>query len=900
MLSIQAIGGIDRADYYLDLAREDYYLEGGEPIGRWFGEGAQDLNLPATVDAESLKALLEGFAPPGAISSNPRRAPSTPRRAPGAPLVQNAGEPNRQPGWDLTFSAPKSVSTLWAVSDERLRNEIGQAHEAAVKAALNWIQDSCVYTRRGKEGKERERVGMVCALFDHSTSRLLDPQLHTHCLLVNIGTRTDGTVGAIMTRLVYLSKMAGGALYRAELAAQLEKRLEIALTRERNWFEIQGVPPDLIRTFSKRRQEILSFLDKHGYYGAKASAYATLSTRSAKALIPRQTLLAGWQEIAQRNFFTFERARRLCRSMSARLTPPEKLAHEQALAALEAITWNQSHFARRDVIRYVAEAGIARGVDADLVIEATDKILQSEHVVVLNDVKDERRYTTPEMLALEKHLISMAEATKQDARHVIPESRLAGPTSGRGWLWQKRDPLKPQQHEALKKICSAPGSIQVVDGLAGTGKTSLLAAAREVWESEGYTVLGAALAGKAARELSSGAGIASETLTWRLLQLSPTFAQTWKHHAIQLWRAARGWPTYAPERLELSERSILVLDEASMIGTRQLAEVIEIVSKAGAKLVLVGDKGQLPAIEAGGPFAYLGKMLKAAKLTQIQRQKQLWGRGVVEDVAMGNIEEALMPLMERGLLTIVDDPLLAQKSLVQEWNSNRTRDLKETLVLTSTNHEAAQINQQVQALRREMGEVGWRHVRVGEQTLREGDRILFTRNAKPLSVNNGTLGTISHIEMVSRKIHIKLDDERKVMVPLKYYSDLTLGYAVTTHRAQGATVDKAFVLINPTMLDRESLYVQLSRARHETHVFCDKVTAGKDGIEELIRGGERSRAKDLAIEHLPKPKKSRAPEHAQRGAPEESAPNLTKRDQGAISGEETRSTKQDKAMSPDL
>lgn len=228
----------DRGDYYLDLAAEDYYLKGGEPPGKWHGKGAKSLSLGCEVKAKELKNLLRGYS------------------VDGQKLVQNAGKENRQSGWDLTFSAPKSVSVAWSQSDSKQRKAFQDAHSKAVKRALEFIENEAILTRRGKGGEQKERAKVAIATFEHGTSRAHDPALHTHALVLNLALREDRTTGTIESRGIYQHKMAAGAIYRAELARLIEtdERLGLIAEKKRSWFELKGVDKGLIDEFSKRRK----------------------------------------------------------------------------------------------------------------------------------------------------------------------------------------------------------------------------------------------------------------------------------------------------------------------------------------------------------------------------------------------------------------------------------------------------------------------------------------------------------------------------------------------------------------------------------------------------------------------------------------------------------------------
>ena len=245
MLSIAQMSGAGQGDYYLNLAQEDYYTKGGEPPGEWFGEGAKAQGLAGEVEASALRNLLQGYSPEGHET-----------------LVQNARKENRQSGWDLTFSAPKSVSVVWSQADNETRSAIEKAHKEAVHSALSYLEKEAGVTRRGSGGYEKENAKLTFAVFEHGTSRAQDPALHSHALLINAGLRADGSTGTIESRGVYQHKMAAGALYRAELSYQLEQSLGLVSEKKGRAFELTGVSKELQKEFSTRRQEIEQHLSE--------------------------------------------------------------------------------------------------------------------------------------------------------------------------------------------------------------------------------------------------------------------------------------------------------------------------------------------------------------------------------------------------------------------------------------------------------------------------------------------------------------------------------------------------------------------------------------------------------------------------------------------------------------
>lgn len=802
MLSIGAMAGA-QGDYYVHLAREDYYLDGGEPPGKWLGTGAEKLGLRGTVDGDELRHLLRGFSADGNHG-----------------LIKNAGSDRHQPGWDLTFSAPKSVSVLWSQAGAETRKAIQQAHAIAVKEALTYLEETAGFTRRGRGGRTHEPAGLLIATFEHGTSRAIDPQLHTHCLVLNLATRADNTTGTVLSKPLYEHKMAAGALYRAELASQLERQLGVICERTKSWFEIAGIPKALLEFFSKRRAAIEEKLSASGMETASAAAFAALATREPKDLVaPRSELFRQWHEGGRENGFGEAQAKAIMGR-----APERDRTKEMAQAFREAlgkITASQSHFSEKDFIRYVAEASQGRGLDARLIRGwAKYDLEHSPEVVRLGTAKGEKRYTTVEMMTLEKELLKTAERLKTDTSHKVRAATVKA-------VIAKRGKMNPEQRAAIEHATRSPGRVQVISGIAGTGKTYMLGACREAWERDGFNVVGTALAGKAARELESHAGIKSDTLAKRLWDLDND-------------DQGKG------NRFRIDSRTIMVLDEAGMVGTRQMEQLIKAVDRGGGKLVLVGDAGQLQAIEAGGAFAALGRRLGQAELTEIIRQSEEWARESVHEMRRGDSALALKRFAEHGLLSVSKNRDEAIRALVADWEKHSLGDPKDSLIFVGTNLEATKINRLCQAARigrkktaRQAG------VQVGSETIYPGDRVLCTRKGRAYGVENGDVGTAIHVDGMRGIITLQLDRQETVSLPIQEYENLRLGYAVTTHKGQGATVGRAYILAGGSMQDREISYVQASRARHETRLYTDESEAGAK-LHDLVRQMSKSRAKTLA------------------------------------------------------
>ena len=788
-----------QASYYLGLAREDYYLEGGEPPGIWFGKGAERLGLADQVEPNHLYNLFDGLSPDGSRS-----------------LIQNQrhdGKAEHRPGWDLTFSASKSVSVLWSQSSEETRRRIQAVHDRAVRAALRYLEDTATSTRRGKRGERLEKVGLVVATFEHSTSRALDPQLHTHALAMNLSVRDDGTTGTLSSLELFLSKMAAGALYRVEFAYGLQCELALLLRRERSWFEVGGVSEDLVKCFSKRREEIESALAATGLSSAEASAVAALQTRSAKQGASRAELFSDWRKEGASHGWSETEAQRLLGQPLERIDATWEIA-EACSRASGRLTQNEAFFAERDFVRHVAEEAQCRSLSAYDVLEGASHYLRaSPDIVRLGEHRGEERFSTVEMVELEGRLLRSAQALHADERHQLRAQTLIETFSRDG-------SLSEEQLKAVWHVGAESGAIAVVSGMAGTGKTRMLEMARKAWEAEGFEVKGATLAARAAKELSQGAGIGSQTIAKLLLDLGQG-------------------------RASLGPKTVLVVDEAGMVATPDMARLLDACERAGSKLVLVGDERQLQPIGPGAPFKELGVRHGRCELREVRRQTEEWAREAVADMADGCALAALKAFAERGLVIVGDTRAEAMLELVRKWSQDGGRP-EDALILAGTRGEAKALNRHVQGQRRGAGELGEPSVAVDGERIHLNDRVMFTKNRRGLGVENGARGTVCHVSGDGSRLGVRLDSGDRITVDTEAFPHLTLGYASTTHKAQGATVQRAYVLGGGAMQGRELAYVQASRARVETTFFATVAETGDD-VAQLAREMSRSRQKDMAI-----------------------------------------------------
>jgi Ti-type conjugative transfer relaxase TraA len=782
MLSVKPLGmaGSGVEEYYEHLAQDDYYENGGEPPGQWQGKLAGELYLFGKVRHGQLGQMFRGLHP-----------------LTGETLAANAGSQHKA-GWDLTFSAPKSVSIAWAFSDDDARRAIEVAHDRAVSAALAYLE------QRAFNSRDREQFGqpikaILAATYQHGTSRELDPQLHTHAAVANMGMRADGTYCALDFDTRY--KMAGGAIYRAELAAQL-MQLGYAVERDASSFKIVGVSQAVCDVFSKRRSQIVERLQQTGYSSAKAASFAALDTRQTKELTDRQSLFKAWQKEAK------------FAGIDLDVLTGQHLCHlEQGIRTassididlvLKELTTQSSTFTRMQFEAAIAveSQGLMNGKQVEQLVKATVAAKVHEQgkfgMVRLQEFarheessrRQTERFTTREMLEIEKAIVDQALGRQHEQSHVVTCEEAQ----------RKYSSLSAEQSNALTHITQEPGAVKAVRGLAGTGKSYMLRAAKESWESAHFTITGAALAGKAAQSLEDGSGIRSQTLHSLIDELS------------------KG-------KKVLSSKDVVVIDEAGMIGSRQLHDLMSHIHQAGAKAVLVGDPLQLQPIDAGGIFRALSDKLGYASLTDIRRQQSEADRTMIHDLIDGRSENVLKSLADRGMLVSVA-PENVYSVIIDQWAQELNPDaMHQSLILAGTKADVYKVNM---LARESLAQQQRLHSEVlvtteqGDRTLAVGERILFTRNSRSLGVKNGETGTLNKWELDRSgnvRLAIDTDNGKNVSINLSEYGHIDYGYALSVHKAQGQTVDKVYLLVSEIMTDREWAYVGASRHREQLRVY---------------------------------------------------------------------------------
>jgi conjugative relaxase-like TrwC/TraI family protein len=788
---------VGREEYYTRELAVDHeaYLSGhGESPGRWYGAGATSLGLQGEASLAGFQRMFEG------------RDPDTGEFL-GRPHVKGA-----VPAFDVVLRPTKSVSVVYGLGDPATGRAVLEAHHAGVREAVAYL-DEHLGTRRGHAGVQHvSGQGLLAVGFDHRTSRAEDPLLHTHLVVANRVQGPDGRWTALDGRDLYRHRLAADAIYRATYQRELVRTLGVEWTAAdvHGNRELIGIPDDLVRLFSKRTDQIDLEVERLEASGRERTPrlvkWAVHATRKAKEQETPDTLYGRWRTEAAGRGVDVDG---LVRQVSGRTVNRDQALSKETVSKLldrlagpDGLTAQASTFARQDVI--AALGGELAGATRTELEELTDRFLAERAVAVVADrAVEERRWSTPELLGVEQRLVAAAvdrtgEHTAVVGHDAVRAALQAHPSAGH------------DQQAMVRDLCQGDAGVAVVVGRAGTGKTFALGIARHAWQLDGYRLIATAPTGIATVSLEAE-GFEEVATCDRLL------AHLERGHE------------------QLDSRTVLVVDEAGMAGSRKLARLLDHAYQAQAKVVLVGDDRQLAAIDAGGGFRALRLRLGASELVENRRQLQAWEREALDLVRSGLVEEAVAAYQAHDRVVAAESKPAATLALLQDWwaaYQDRERDpTQDVIVLAGRRAEVDRLNTACQQLLAARGRLDQEQLQVEDLKLAVGDRVVCGRNAiSQLGVANGTRGTVTALDPEARTLTIRVDDKDPKVVTLPaWYLDgrgrrernrrVDLAYATTGHRAQGLTRWRALVRLTGSE-DANWLYVQLSRARQDTRLYA--------------------------------------------------------------------------------
>lgn len=786
MLSIGKLAA-GAGDYYTAMVAdgaEEYYTSTREAPGVWVGQASERLGLDGTVRPDDFTSVLDHHHPETNIRITASR--SSPRVT----------------AFDATFNAPKSVSILHGLGTPDIRAAVRQAHDVAVREALAVFETEASRGRRGHGGADMvDGDGFVAAAFRHRTSRAGDPHLHTHVVIANLVHGPDDRWTALDARPLYHWSKTAGYLYEAELRHQLTKTVGVEWrTVRRGIADLAEVPMQVVDEFSTRRHEIEAHMADSGFDSARSAQFAAYATRRMKdhSATP-ESLAVGWRRQAADLGFDCEQA---CDRLNADTATPRStgLVHLtpmfERLAGPDGLTRNRSTFGRREVIQGICDL-LPNGAPIAEICHWADLFIDSAHctrlegersaVIRTNDGRtvsartDETRFSTPDMLDTERRLIATA-IERVNAGVGAASSHLVDAAIA------QRSSISDEQAQMVSRLCTSGQGVDIVEGVAGAGKTFALAAANQAWTESGHTVIGCALAAKAARQLQTDADIPSHTIDRLLIDLD------------------------RPEHGGLASNTVIVVDEAAMVGTRKVLRLLDHAQRADAKVVLVGDPCQLPEIEAGGAFAGLRQRLDASHLSENRRQREPWERAALARLRSGETDTAFNDYIRQGRVEVADTGADARSRMVGDWLI-ASRD-GTAVMLASRRVDVDALNKLARTALRREGLIGSDQILLAGHGYAEGDVVVALRNDRRLSLLNGTRAVVENVNAHDRMMCCRTDDDHMVGIPFDYADEghLTHGYAMTIHKSQGATYDRCLVLAGD-QLTKESAYTAMSRGR---------------------------------------------------------------------------------------
>jgi conjugative relaxase-like TrwC/TraI family protein len=883
-------------------SRDNYYTRGEEIQGGWHGRLAQEWGLTGAVSGEHFQRLAEGRHP---VTNEALVRHQT------AHLMTNAqGESvhtmEHRAGWDATFSAPKSVSlTALVGGDEQVR----AAHRESVKIALDETE-RYVQARLGNVRAPETTGRWVAATFEHDSARPVDgypaPQLHTHAVFFNVTQTDDDRTHAIQPREIFKSQRYATAVYRAELASRLTG-LGYEIERGQSGQpEIRGYSQEYLEASSPRRQQIEEHLEAQGLQGAAAAQVAAHQTREPKLDLSHEEVQARHREMAQA--FGDQPAQ-----VVALAHERQALAEEQTprISATVAVTYARERNLEREAVvdeRALLQDALGRGMGHirlhDVRQEFESRLATGEFVEIERANSPARAFTTQAMINLEQETVQAMRAG-QGHYESLATSRTVQSVE------HDHPMLSERQHAVVEQVLASRDQVLALDGVAGAGKTTVLAAVREAAERQGYQVDGFAPTSRAAQQLAE-AGIPSVTLQRHLIQRDQSHG-------------------FGPH--------LYVLDESSLASTKQMHALLQGL-EAGDRLLLVGDVRQHHAVEAGRPYQQLQAAgMETAHLNDIVRQQDPALKAVIEQLSRYEVGPALRQLDSQGRVHQIVDHDQRLAAIARDYVASPER----TLVVSPDNQSRREINHVIHHERQVVGQVQHeeRHVRVlvprqeltgadrqwaarydqgdvvryttgsrllgvaageymrvdhveashnrltvarenGEQltydprrlqgvtVYREserafavGDRVQVTAPDQARHIANRELGTVERMDPAdANALHVRLDSGRAVAFERDRSLHLDYGYAVTSHSSQGQTADRVLAHIDTerageALVNRRFAYVALSRSRYDAHVYTndktelaqalDREQGHRSALEQSV--GQKSQTPGLAKSH---------------------------------------------------
>jgi len=840
MISIANMNSAQASKYHEQ--DENYYQNVNDnlELSSWQGRGAESLGLTGSVENNVFNRLCHG------ISTKEDKV-----------LV----DATKRAGTDLTFSAPKSLSVLSELSDKETDIKIREAHAKAVKKTMQFVEQYA-QTREQVEG-ERKAINtnnLVIAKFNHDTSREQDPQIHTHCFVLNMTQKQDESWRALHNDQLFKNKMLFGQIYRNELAKNIKElgyKIEVTNAKQGLW-ELRDFNQELLKEFSTRRKQVeqkfIELKAKFPHIGdAKLKEMATLDSRKVKSKnIDRKAIkeinIKRAEEILGKELNPFSVTHL---SQNKEEIKTELKVNEVLKIAQEILTSKESLFTKERLI----QESLKLSINSYTLSDIENAIKQDKELVNF----EQNIYTTKEMINIEKEIVENIQNQKD-------QDSLSNEESAQRFIDKNFSTFTTGQKEAFLHIATSKEQMIAIQGDAGSGKTYMLKALKEFSKKD--SLQGLAFTGKASEEIEKESGIKSDTLHSFLNQ------KNFKNNQIYL------------------------IDEASMIGSRQLHQLQQIADKTNSKIVLQGDTKQFQTIQAGNIFLELQKrnLIKIAYMSENLRAKTDLLQEIYKNIKEKNIKEAFK--------NMEDNNLVKETNNLQEIKEQYLQNPDDTLLIASKNKDKRELNQIIKnefkeyiedskeltirentalddverhyaqnyrkdqiifinkpipglkagsehiikdvdtlsntiTLKKDIKEVVVNLSKYGsnlssfneiEKEFGTNEKIVFTKNDKKLKLKNGQTAIIVKLE--GDTLHYKKENGDVGILNLNNYNYIDWGYAITDYKAQGQTSKNVIVLADSQMANMNSFYVQVTRAKENLKIYTDDINTLKERVKQ--------------------------------------------------------------------
>ncbi|MCU0571208.1 MAG: relaxase domain-containing protein, partial [Oculatellaceae cyanobacterium Prado106] len=853
MLSISNASARRAAHYY---TKDDYYSQEECTAPYWFGQGAPSLGLSTEIDQEAFQQLLQGTAPDGRSLSGKK--------------IQAE---NRRAATDFTFSAPKGVSIAALVQqDERVL----QAHHQAVNAAMQMLEQRYAQTRVSTpNGRQQVQTGnLVAAVFTHATSREVEPQLHSHCVVMNATQLPDGRWQSWSNDAAIAHQKLLGQIYQNELAFRLRQCGYEIERRSHGQFELAGYSPELLKVFSTRRQQIETLLEQWQMTDGAHREAAALQSRKTKAKgVAAELLERGWKRVIEHHQLTLPPLPKPplnhADGESPRLAVGVAIAHCQE---------RESIFRRAQIERFVLEhhLGEYRVGEIECAIEQHEALIQIEP----------GKYTTQTALNLELETIRLMQSG---------QGQVAAVTPLKTDFYQEEKHLTTGQRKAIELAVTTSDQIVGWQGVAGSGKSLALLQVTAIAQSQGFQVKGFAPSAEAAHLLGQALQIDSDTVA-RLL-----VSEYWESTLLKLW----------------------IVDEAGLLSMTAAHDLLSRAIAAKARVILVGDTRQLSAVEAGNPFKSLQTAgMAIAHLHENLRQQTQVLKTAVDFIAQNRGSAGIETLKEGGCVQAIADPQQRLQQMVADYLSLSLKDRQKTLLLAGTHSERSALTQLIRQRLQSEGtlnpnagiltglrpkdlttaqtryasvytpgdvlvpnqdykKLGLRkaqlydvvksdrtqntitlqdsdgkHLTVNpalfekksvyqaqQMEIAVGDRLRWTQNNRLAGIRNGQVVQVTGVDADGMVQTVDLAG-KSFQVSLKDRQYIDYAYVSTIYSSQGKTGDRVLAFIDDKTISRESFYVAVSRAKHHLTLYTADIAALSNQVQ-------CSKAKENVSDYIP-------------------------------------------------